>query len=246
MYPSGEKIIRQGAMMKNSDILEMLSGAAIAFFDLDETITDEDTDSLWASWRSRRDLRGWMERAWLAKLYRAFRGKRMAIEEYMRYQRFRVGSLDAEGFRVMGRAFFGESGRFHIYREAAELIGQLKKNGCRTVLLTAQNECIAGPYAEHLAMDAMIANRFREEGGRFSEALRPYSFGEGKVVLGRRHAEDAGVPLGRCAFFGDSIYDAPFLEQAGFPFAVNPDPLLAARALEKGWPLLRFSGVSRV
>ncbi len=244
MYPSGEKIIRHGAMMKNSDILEMLSGAAIAFFDLDETITDEDTDSLWASWRSRRGLRGWMERAWLAKLYRAFRGKRMAIEEYMRYQRFRVGRLGADEFRAMGRTFFEESGRFHIYREAAELIGQLKKNGCRAVLLTAQNECIAGPYAEHLAMDGMIANRFLDEGGRFTEALRPYSFGEGKVILGRRYAEEAGVPLERCAFFGDSIYDAPFLDLAGFPFAVNPDPLLAARARDNNWPVVSFSGVS--
>ncbi|MBP7736889.1 MAG: HAD family phosphatase [Spirochaetes bacterium] len=233
-------------MMKNSDILEMLSGAAMAFFDLDETITDADTDSLWASWRSRRDLRGWIERAWLAKLYRAFRGKRMVIDEYMRYQRFRIGTLGADEFRAMGRAFFEESGRLHIYRDAEELIALLKKNGCRVVLLTAQNECIAGPYADQLAMDAMIANRFHEEGGRFTVAVRPYSFGEGKVVLGRRHAEDAGIPLGRCAFFGDSIYDAPFLEQAGFPFAVNPDPLLAARAREKGWPVLRFSGVTRV
>ena len=246
MYLSGAMIIRPGAIMKNPDIADMLSGAAIAFFDLDETITDADTDSLWASWRSRREFRGWLERAWLAKLYRAFRGKRMAIEEYMRYQRFRIGPLGAEEFRTMGSAYFEESGRLHIYRDAAELIALLKKKGCRVVLLTAQNECIAGPYADHLAMDAMIANRFNEEGGRFTEAVRPYSFGEGKVVLGKRYAEDAGVPLGRCAFFGDSVYDAPFLESVGFPFAVNPDRLLSERARDKKWPVLRFSGVSRV
>ncbi len=228
--------------MKNRDIHDYLSDASIAFFDLDETITDADTDSLWASWRSHRDLRGWAERAWLIKLYRHFRAGQLRIDEYMKYQRFRIGSLTADEFRAMGNIFFEDSGRYHIYREAAELILGLKKNGCRIVLLTAQNECIAGPYAGHLAMDCMIANRFQNDGGRFTDPVRPYSFGEGKVELGRRYAADAGVPLERCAFFGDSIYDAPFLELVGFPCAVNPDRLLEARAREKNWRIARFSG----
>lgn len=230
--------------MKNRDIPEILSGAAIVFFDLDETITDVDTDSLWASWRAHRDLRGWAERAWLLKLYRGFRKGRMLIGEYMRYQRYRVGPLTAEEFRTLAKAFFDESGRYHIYRDAAELISRLRKNGCRVVLLTAQNECIAGPYAEYLEMDGMIANRFHTDGGRFTDPVKPYSFGEGKVALGKSYAADAGIPLERCAFFGDSIYDAPFLEQTGFPFAVNPDRLLEARARERNWPVVRFSGLS--
>jgi phosphoserine phosphatase len=168
----------------------------------------------------------------------------MRIEEYMRYQKFRIGSLSADEFRMMGRNFFIEKGRLHIYRDAMELIRRLKEHGCRIVLLTAQNECIAGPYAGHLGMDGMIANRFVSDGVRFTDPVRPYSFGQGKVELGRRYAEDAGVPLERCAFFGDSIYDAPFLEMVGFPCAVNPDPLLTARAREKNWPVARFSGLS--
>jgi putative phosphoserine phosphatase/1-acylglycerol-3-phosphate O-acyltransferase len=230
--------------MKNWNMHNKLPDAAIAFFDLDETITDADTDSLWASWRSRRDLRGWAERAWLVKLYRNFRRGQMRIDEYMKYQRFRIGSLAADEFRDLGKAFFRETGRYHIYREAGELIAGLRKKGCRVVLLTAQNECIAGPYAEYLGMDGMIANRFQTDGVRFTDPVRPYSFGEGKVVLGKKYAAEAGVPLDRCAFFGDSIYDAPFLQMVGFSFAVNPDPLLEARAREKNWLILHFSGVS--
>ncbi len=229
--------------MKKWDMHDNLPDASIAFFDLDETITDADTDSLWAVWRSRRSMKGWAERVWLAKLYRDFRRGGMRINEYMRYQKFRIGSLSADEFRTMGDMFFNESGRLHIYRDAVELIRRLKENGCRIVLLTAQNECIAGPYARHLVMDRMISNRFDSDGVRFMDPVRPYSFGEGKVELGRRYAEDAGIPLERCAFFGDSIYDAPFLEMVGFPCAVNPDPLLAARAREKNWPVARFSGV---
>ncbi|HOT45131.1 MAG TPA: HAD-IB family hydrolase [Spirochaetota bacterium] len=229
--------------MRNRFFHDELPKALIAFFDLDETITDADTDSLWASWRSRRHLKGWVERAWLSKLYRDFRRGGMSIEEYMLYQKFRIGRLAADEFRAMGEDFFKDAGRRHVYREAADLIRRLKQNGCRVVLLTAQNECIAGPYARYLDMNDMIANRFHDDGVRFTEPVRPYSFGEGKVELGKRYAAEAGVALGRCAFFGDSIYDAPFLEMVGFPCAVNPDRLLEARARDRNWPIARFSGL---
>ncbi|TFH41866.1 MAG: HAD family hydrolase [Chrysiogenales bacterium] len=217
-----------------------LDDCLIAFFDLDETITDSDTDFLWAAWRSRRSLRGWAERAWLVKLYRDFRRGRLDIDEYIRYQRFRIGRLGPEEFRGMGEDFFRESGIGRIYPDAEGVIGRIRDAGCRAVLLTAQNEMIAGPFARSLGMDGMIANRFGIVGGRFGAPVRPYSFGEGKVLLGQKYAEDAGVPLSRCAFFGDSIYDAPFLGLVGRPFAVNPDHMLEARAVERGWPVLRF------
>jgi HAD superfamily hydrolase (TIGR01490 family) len=227
--------------MHMNGFLDTLPDADIAFFDLDETITDADTDGLWASWRSRRDVRGWAERVWLVKLYRDFRGGRLRIDSYMKYQRFRIGTLAPDRFRAMGKEFFNESGRGHIYPDARELIAAFRKAGCMAVLLTAQNEYIAGPFAEYLMLDGMIANRFETDGPMFTNAVRPYSFGDGKVVLGRRFADKSGVPLTRCAFFGDSIHDAPFLEAVGHPYAVNPDPLLEARARHKSWPIVRFS-----
>jgi len=228
--------------MNARDIAVGLPDAGIAFFDLDETITDEDTDSLWASWRSGRDVRGWAERAWLLKLYGDFRNGRLSIDAYIRYQRFRVGRLSPDEFRAMARDFFEQSGRAHIYRGAKDLIDAYRAAGRTTVLLTAQNDCIAGPFAEHLGMDAMIANRFQVEGGRFTGAAKPYSFGEGKVVLGKSYAESRGFSLSQCAFYGDSIYDAPLLDLVGYPCAVNPDPMLEARARQMSWPIARFSG----
>lgn len=40
------------------------------------------------------------------------------------------------------------------------------------------------------------------------------------------------------AFYSDSHNDLPLLEVVGRPVAVDPDPLLAARALREGWPAL--------
>jgi HAD superfamily hydrolase (TIGR01490 family) len=217
----------------------------MAFFDLDETLTDEDTDTLWAVWRSHISLRGWAERAWLAKLYRDYRRGGMDLDEYMRYQRFRARSISIGEFREMSGLFFRESGESHIYREARELVAALGKKGCRTIMLTAQHDVIAGPFAASLGMDLMIANRFEDDGRRHTEPARPYCIGEGKVVLGRQCALDAGIPLERCAFFGDSVYDVPFMEQVGRPVAVNPDRLLGERAARSNWPVVHFDDMKR-
>ena len=212
----------------------------MAFFDLDETLTDEDTDTLWALWRSHRSFRGWAERAWLAKLYRDYRRGKMDIDEYMRYQRFRTRSLSPGEFGELSERFFRESGESHIYREARELVAALGKKGCRTVMLTSQHDVIARPFAASLGMDLVIANRFEHDGRRFLGPARPYCIGEGKVVLGRQCAGDAGISLDRCAFFGDSVYDAAFMEQVGLPFAVNPDAQLGEKAARNGWQVVRF------
>lgn len=218
--------------------------AKIAFFDMDETITDADTDILWSRWRARRNPRSWIEYAWLKKLYRDFRRGGMDIEEYLRFMRFRVGSLSADEFRTRGIEYFAAEGKDHIHPEAVALIAALKKRGCRAVMLTSQHDCIAGPFAEYVGMDDMIAIRFEIEAGRFTRPIRPYSFGEGKVLCGRQYAGEAGVSLSDCAYYGDSIYDSYFMSLVGHPCAVNPDRLLERRAGEENWKILRFGGQS--
>lgn len=219
---------------------DFLPEAEMAFFDLDETLTDGDTDSLWAVWRSRRSLRGWVERIWLDKLYRNYRRGGMDLDEYMRFQRFRARAMEIGEFRELSESFFRESGRGHVSREGEEIVKALKRRGCRVVMLTGQHDVIAVPFAAYLGMDHLIANRFEDDGRRFTRPVRPYCIGEGKVMLGREYARDAGIPLDRCAFFGDSIADAHFMEQVGYPVAVNPDSLLQERAGRSGWPVLRF------
>lgn len=222
------------------NIIVQLKNVDIAFFDLDETLTDRDTDSLWAAWRSCREIKGWLERLWLAKLYRNFRRGALDAEEYVRYQRYRIGTLSPRAFHSLAERFFLDAGARHLYQEALTLIPSIRRSGIRAVLLTAQHEHIAAPFARYLGMDDMLANRFGEERDRFTEPVKPYTFGEGKVHHGYAYASRLGVPLSRCAFFGDSIYDAPFMERVGYPFAVNPDMRLKRLAKEKGWAILTF------
>jgi hypothetical protein len=86
-------------------------GAEMAFFDLDETITDRDTDMLWALWRVRHDpLMGAVETARLILLNRAYHRGTLTGERYLRYQKFRLRGLAVGDFEKLAARFFEECG----------------------------------------------------------------------------------------------------------------------------------------
>ena len=157
------------------------SDVRLAFFDLDETITDRDTDMLWAIWRVKKNpFMGIGEILHLIFLNRAYRRGRLTGARYMRYQRFRTLFLSPERYSKLAEKFFVEFGILHIWNEAAKIIEEYGKRGVPTVMITAQNSIIAGYFARHLGMTAVIGNSFLQEGVRFTRAVEPYSFREGK------------------------------------------------------------------
>ncbi len=218
------------------------SDVRLAFFDLDETITDRDTDMLWAIWRVKKNpFMGIGEILHLIFLNRAYRRGRLTGARYMRYQRFRTLFLSPERYSKLAEKFFVEFGILHIWNEAAKIIEEYGKRGVPTVMITAQNSIIAGYFARHLGMTAVIGNSFLQEGVRFTRAVEPYSFREGKIFWAEDYADRHGIAFSECAFYSDSINDVPLLEMVGAPAVVNPDRLLEEKARREGWNILRFS-----
>lgn len=222
------------------------SDVRLAFFDLDETITDRDTDMLWAMWRIKKNpLMGIAEILRLIFLNRAYRRGRLTGARYMRYQRFRTLFLSPERYSKLAEKFFVEYGRRHIWNEAAKIIDEYEKRGVPTVMITAQNSIIAGYFARHLEMSAVIGNSFFQEGGRFTRAIEPYAFREGKIFWAGDYAGRYNIAFSECAFYSDSINDVPLLEKVGAPVVVNPDRLLEEKARREGWKILRFVSLTR-
>jgi HAD superfamily hydrolase (TIGR01490 family) len=107
------------------------------------------------------------------------------------------------------------------------------------VLLTASSPYISEQVAEELGMTDYICTRFEVDGGVFTGRLDgPLCYGEGKVVLASRWAEERGVSLASCSFYSDSYTDLPMLEAVGSPVAVNPDLRLARHAQRARWPVI--------
>jgi phosphoserine phosphatase len=91
---------------------------------------------------------------------------------------------------------------------------------------------------EHLLFQA-----YGVEAGRFNgEAVRPFCYGPGKVVVAERWARDNDVDLGQSTFYSDSYTDLPMLARVGHPRLVAPDLRLAREARARAWPVLDWSG----
>ena len=50
--------------------------------------------------------------------------------------------------------------------------------------------------------------------------------------------EQSGLSLDDSYFYSDSRNDLPLLEVAARPVAVDPDEVLRATAIERGWPVI--------
>jgi len=209
-----------------------------AFFDLDETLTDADTDVLWSKWRLFRSPRAAIEILWLLKLHWQYIHGRFDIHTYIRYQNFRMKGYTPSQFREMADRFFAQKGKKHIHKDTASLVEEYHRLDIPVVLITNQHQAIAHPFAEHLRISHVIANRNEEKSNAFGATITPYSFGEGKVHYARQWCGRMGFTLAEAAFYSDSHHDMPLLLESACPVAVNPDTHLEREAAERGWPVM--------
>ena len=215
--------------------------APVAFFDLDTTITDIDTDWLWAKWRAGHSIKGWIEIFMLIPMYRGYRRGVFGEKTLIRYQRWRVGKRNPMVLRAHALRFFIEKGEQHIYKDAIRLIQAQKEMGSRVVMITAQHDIIASPFAQRLGMDDLIASQLTVVNEKFGPHVTPCCYREGKLYWAAKYADGANLKLDECACYTDSINDLPLLEAVGHPVVVNPDPLLRTEAHKRRWPMIIFS-----
>ena len=132
-----------------------------------------------------------------------------------------------------------------VYDEATELIADHRAEGHDIVIVSASGAEMVEPIGEMLGADHVIATSIVVEDEKYTGEIEFYAYGENKAVAIKKLAEQRGYDLSRCHAYSDSVSDLPMLEAVGHPTVVNPDRALRAIALERGWPILRFTrGVS--
>lgn len=217
----------------------------VAFLDLDRTVLARNSGALWVRWelasgriRLRDALRayGWVLRYQLG----AARIEDALLEGIRAYAGDREDEL-----RSRTRAFFEKEVRHTVRPGARQAIAAHRKAGERVVLLTSSSNYLAEMVTAQLGLDGFLSMRYEVDAqGRYTG--RPEGalcYGEGKVRIAQRWAEENGVAsLKNCAFYSDSASDVPMLEAVGRPVVVNPDPRLWKIALQRGWPVRDWGG----
>jgi putative phosphoserine phosphatase / 1-acylglycerol-3-phosphate O-acyltransferase len=124
---------------------------------------------------------------------------------------------------------------------ARQVIEAHRDAGRRLVMATTTPHDLIGPLAERLGFDAVVATRYREEGGTYTGDIDgEFVWGRGKLRAVEAWARGDGVDLSVSYAYSDSFYDVPLLSAVGHPHAVNPDPRLMVFAAVRRWPVLHF------
>lgn len=128
--------------------------------------------------------------------------------------------------------------------EAIRRIRQHRAAGHRTVLITGTIDVLVEPIAP--LFDEVVAGRMHSRDGIWTGYLdSPPLVDEARAAWLRRYAESNGVDLSQSYAYGDSYSDRAWLELAGKPNAVNPDPALYRHAKRKHWKVQNWGTHTR-
>jgi HAD superfamily hydrolase (TIGR01490 family) len=230
------------APVKGSDILAAMTDRAAAFFDLDRTLLDMNSSTLWAmhELRQRRISVKQFGRVmvWNALYHLSLIDIETAYGVALAHYRGRF----YEDLQEEARAWFLKDVAHHLRPGAERALRDHRAQGHPLVLLTSASSFAARAALDTWGMDHFLSNDFpTDDGGRLDGTfVAPLCYGPGKVERASSWAADHGVDLSRSYFYSDSYSDAPMLRAVGYPRVISPDPRLSREARQRGWPVLQW------
>lgn len=224
-----------------ADFHQEIPNVPVAFFDLDDTLIDKDTNSLWLRWRITKCKRGFLELLIGLHNYIYYKKGKLTPKKMNAYYWARTIGMSPDRYRYLSQRFYQEEGKNHILDEARQLIAVYKKKGIHLVMITGQDDFVTHPFFDSFQMDGCISNVRIINKNKFVGFQRPNCYGDGKITLARDYVKAMGIDLSDCAFYTDSISDLPMLKAVRHPIAVNPDPELAAIARQLNWRISYFA-----
>jgi HAD superfamily hydrolase (TIGR01490 family) len=211
---------------------------AIAFFDLDRTVLDVNSASLWVKRQLRERRIGPMQALYAGLWVGLYNAGFVRMEGVLEAAFASLRGARQDDLVERTRIFWNEELRGRVRPGAPAALDRHRERGDRRVLLTSSSPYLSELLAEALSLDDFLCNRFEVEDGLLTgRAVRPFCFGDGKVEHATAYATRHGERLTSCAFYSDSYSDLPMLAAVGHPVAVNPDVRLRRTARARGWPV---------
>lgn len=211
---------------------------AIAFFDVDHTITRRATPLGLVIELMRRGYIAWWYLLGVPLIFVLYRLFSLEMDFLFRHSLPKLHGIDRAEFEDIGKAAFERHLRGRLYLGAIREIESLRRNGIRVILATSSPFEAVYPLAQYCGLSAedVVSTRFSYTGGKFDGKLVGMPvFSRYKRDIIKSFIDRSGTDEQFCSFFSDSIHDLPLLELVGHPVATNPDPRLRHIARKRGW-----------
>ncbi len=212
----------------------------LALFDLDHTLVNADTPSLWIEFLINKGVirKSDVEQK-MIDFSNNYSAGTLDFPTYMRFELSTIKNRPMETLLNWRREFQHSCLRKHIVPKARELLQQHRNQGDTIVMITATNRFVAQASADEFQIDHLIATDPERTDGKFSGDFQGTEcFQAGKIKKLKEWMSHSGHQLSGSWFYSDSRNDLPLLETVCNPVVVNADPELARIAGERGWPAL--------
>lgn len=129
-----------------------------------------------------------------------------------------------------------------LFHDAWRRVRAHQRRGHTVVVATSATRFQAGPIARELGIEHILCTELAVDAeNRLTGGLEGRTgWGDGKAALVTGFAAEHGIDLTKSWAYGNGDEDVAFLSLVGRPVAVNPQPVLAAEATERDWPVLEF------
>ena len=215
---------------------------ALAIFDLDDTLIDGDSASLFCRYLVEQRLSGPELLSQEAELMQTYRHGVLDMAAYIRLTTAPLRNLPPEALRQLSEDFVARCVRPRHFAQAQKRIQEHRDAGDLCLVISATADFIVQPAARALGIEQALAIELeRDQAGFLTGHIQGIpSFREGKVKRLQRWLQSRQEAVSQTLFYSDSSNDLPLLEFVDRPHAVNPDPGLAALARQRDWPVLHW------
>ncbi|BEV73530.1 HAD family hydrolase [Paludibacterium sp. THUN1379] len=215
---------------------------SLAIFDLDDTLVDGDSSSMFLQYLVDAGLAAADMLAREAAMMADYRAGQLGMEDYMLFTMQPLQGKSVQEVATWTADYIQQRILPRLFPQALAALADYRAVGRRIVIISATGDHIVQPIARALGVDDALAIQLETREGCYTGRTRgTLTYQHGKVSRLHDWLAEQGETLANSHGYSDSINDVPLLEAVSQAHVVNPDARLAAVAAERHWPQLAWA-----
>lgn len=209
----------------------------LTLFDLDETLIDNDSASLWIRWLVAQGFASAELETHERQLMQRYYQGSLSMEDYMRATLAPLVGCCVDTVNHWVERYIRRDILPRVYPAARERLQWHRERGDCILVISATGEHLVTPIAKQLGAEEALAIGVEVVDGRFTgNTYGTLTYQQGKVIrLQQWLAQHSDRHFTHIHSYSDSINDRPMLEYADSATVINPDADLHALAIQHGW-----------
>jgi HAD superfamily hydrolase (TIGR01490 family) len=214
---------------------------SLAIFDVDDTLTMQDTESLWQTYLVYKGMLSEYHLIQKKESFRlAYEAGLLNFHEVIEFSVSPIAHLSLDEQILLQQDFTESVLRTHIIPQAIDLVLSHYNRGDTILIISAGHDFLIPLAASFFPVHSILCSQLQKKScGSFEAILNgPALYREEKLRALHSWLKKQETIFDTMYFYSDSINDLPLLEFVDIPIAVNPCPRLKQVALARNWPIM--------